>query len=74
MPKRPRDMNQLAKAIVAISTGEAADEISPKKRVGSPRGTAGGLKGGPARASALGRERRVEIAKTAAAVRWRRRD
>lgn len=73
MPKRPRDVNQLAKAIVDIATGEAEDPVSAKKRQGSPKGRAGGVKGGSARASALGPERRTEIAKMAAAARWKHR-
>jgi hypothetical protein len=57
-------MNQLAKAVVDIATGEA-EENTPK------RGRPGGLKGGEARAEKLTRERRREIAKAAAKRRWR---
>lgn len=32
MPKRPRDVNQLAKAIVEIATGETQDTVSPNMR------------------------------------------
>ena len=64
--KRPADMNQLAKAIVDIATGEAA-ENTPK------RGRPGGLRGAEARTEALTSERRREIAKKAAAKRWAKR-
>lgn len=61
--KRPADMNQLAKRIVDIATGQAEDTVEP-------RGRAGGLKGGEARGQRLTQERRVEIAQKAAAKRW----
>ena len=69
MPKGPKgqkrraDMNQLARAIVDIATGEAHDN-APE------RGRPGGLKGGRARASRLTAERRRVIAKKAAVSRW----
>lgn len=65
-PKRPRDINQLAKRIVDIATGEEED----KKPLQSAQ--QGGLKGGPARAKALLPEQRAEIASNAAAARWRK--
>lgn len=71
MPKRPRDPNQLAKAIVDIATGEAEDTVSEKKRNPPAKGRAGGLKGGAARADSLPAGRRSEIAKQAANRRWR---
>jgi hypothetical protein len=61
--KRPADMNQLAKAIVDIATGEA-EESTPA------RGRAGGLSGGEARARTLTPDERREIAKKAAKHRW----
>lgn len=70
MPKRPRDPNQLAKAIVDIATGEAEDSVSEKKRNTNPRGKAGGLVGGPARAATLSQKSRKEIASEAAKSRW----
>ena len=63
--RRPADMNQLAKAIVDIATGEA-EENAPT------RGRPGGLKGGEARAEKLTPEQRREIARKAAARRWAR--
>jgi hypothetical protein len=73
MPKRPRDPNQLAKLIVDIATGEAADNVSDSKRRPSKR-RAGGLRGGKARAKSLGPNERHEIAKLAARARWKKKD
>lgn len=70
MLKRPREPNQLAKAIVDIATGEAEDKVSAKKRNPAPRGRAGGLKGGAARARTVVPSRRSAIAKRAALARW----
>ena len=64
-PARPRDLNQLAKHIVDLSTGEESDEPdepTPEQDRAS--------KGGAARAAKLTPEERSEIAKKAAAVRW----
>ncbi len=81
MPKRsrrPRDANQLAKAIVDRATGEPetdkeASEDKPKKNpVAVELGRLGGKKGGPARAKRLSKKRRTEIAKKAAKARWRK--
>lgn len=72
-PKRPRDPNQLAKLIVGIATGEV-DEQYPdegKDPAAVKRGREGGLKGGAARASKLTSTKRAEIAKKAAAARWK---
>ncbi len=72
MAKRPRDLNQLAKLVVDIASGEVSDPVSEKMRNSvSPRGTAGGIKGGKARALTLSPEQRREIAKNAAEKRWR---
>lgn len=68
-PKRPRDANQLAKFIVDLATGEATDAV-PKKAAQR----AGGLKGGPARSASLTPEQRADIARTAAAARWKKSD
>ena len=70
MAKRPRDPNQLAKAIVDIATGEATDDVSAKQRLTSRRGQHGGLVGGKVRAAKLSSTRRKEIAKLAAQARW----
>jgi len=72
MAKRPRDLNQLAKLVVDIASGEVEDTVSPRLRAtGSVRGRAGGIKGGAARAAALSVEERRTIAKNAANSRWR---
>ncbi|MEO1235522.1 MAG: histone H1 [Planctomycetota bacterium] len=65
-PKRPADMNQRAKMIVDLATGQA-DEGDPEA---AKPGQAGGAKGGPARAEKLTADERSEIAKKAAAARW----
>ena len=79
MPKRsrkkPRDLNQLAKAIVDEATGQPQDEDKPDENEGKnpaavALGRLGGLKGGKARAEKLTKEQRSEIAKKAARSRW----
>lgn len=72
-PKRPRDPNQLAKLVVALSTGEAAESVpteSKKNPAAVQLGRLGGLKGGPARAKALTSKERSKIAKLGAKKRW----
>jgi hypothetical protein len=73
-PKRPRDPAQLAKLIVDIATGSAQDTVESDKGPMSALGRAGGLRGGRARAEKLPEERRAEIARQAAAARWRKDD
>lgn len=70
-PKRPRDVNQLAKLIVDIATG-GIDEEMPEITVKQKAGRLGGLKGGKARAKSLTSKRRSEIAKKAAQARWKK--
>jgi hypothetical protein len=67
-PKRPRDANQLSKFIVDLATGEAENEAKAEDR------RKGGLKGGAARAASLTPEQRSEIARIAAAARWKKSD
>ncbi|MGH8541964.1 MAG: histone H1 [Stenotrophobium sp.] len=75
-PKRPRDTNQLAKFIVDVATGDVED--APRKAdadkdpAAVALGRKGGLKGGKARAEALSPKKRSEIAKKAAAARWKK--
>ena len=70
---RPRDTNQLAKAIVDIATGQEEDDLSKDKRHPEKRkGRAGGKKGGKARALSLSEEQRSEIARIAANARWKK--
>jgi hypothetical protein len=74
-PKRPTDINQRAKSIVDILTGEAEETKDQKdeiKLAAAALGRKGGLKGGKARAKKLSPERRSEIAKKAAAARWKK--
>jgi len=71
MTKRPRDPNQLAKLIVDIATGDTEDRVSESKKNTNPKGRAGGLRGGKARAAALSSRKRKAIAKRAAKARWK---
>jgi hypothetical protein len=69
--KRPRDVNQLAKMIVDIATGNAPPEPPDTRNPAAVAlGKLGGAKGGKARAKALTAKQRSEIAKKAAAKRW----
>jgi hypothetical protein len=71
--KLPRDPNQRAKATLEAMLGEATPEPIPEKdRRAVESGRRGGLKGGKARAEKLSPERRSEIARNAAAIRWER--
>ena len=65
VPDRPRDMSQLAKRIVDITTGEESDE--PEEPTFEQERAA---KGGEARAKKLTPEERSEIARKAARARW----
>lgn len=74
-PKRPRDTNQLAKSIVDLATGEAEDDpYEGKDPAAVELGRRGGKKGGVARAKILSAERRKEIARYAASIRWKKDD
>ncbi len=64
MIKRPTDPNRLAKQIIDEATSE-------KDPAAVSLGRRGGLKGGKARAEALSPEKRAEIARKAAAARWK---
>ena len=71
--KLPTDINKRAKSIVDIATGESEEkEIDPIKAAAQALGRKGGLKGGKARAKALTSKQRKEIAKKAAAARWKK--
>ena len=72
--KRPRDPSQLAKLIVDIAAGEIEDRPpTPEEQGKDPAAAALGRKGGKARAKKMTAERRSEIAKVAAANRWKKR-
>lgn len=74
--RRSHDTNQLAKAIVDAATGqvELPKTDDGKNAAAVALGRMGGKKGGPARAKALSKNRRSEIAKKAAAARWSAKD
>ncbi len=65
---RPRDPIQLGKLMVDIATGQVPDAVDDGKDAGA---AAMGRKGAAARAAAMTPERRAEIAKKAAAKRWK---
>lgn len=67
------DMNQLAKRILGEATGEEpkTEAPAPKLDAKAKAGAVGGKKGGAARASSLSPAQRSEIAKKAAAARWK---
>ena len=67
--KRPADVIGNAVKIAKIATGEIEDDIDENGK--SKAAQALGKKGGKARAESLTKERRSEIAKIAAAKRWR---
>lgn len=77
-PKRTRkDVNQRAFDVVRRATDEDRDEDQdqdePKKNEAAVAlGRLGGLKGGKARAAKLSPARRREIARKAAAARWKK--
>jgi len=67
-PKRPRDVNQRAKSILDIVTGEKQDSDPDKGK--DPAAVSLGRKGGAARAKSLSAAKRKAIAKKAAKKRW----
>jgi hypothetical protein len=72
-PKRPRDLNQWARHMVDLATGNAK-ESQRSSETKDPHavelGRRGGLKGGKARAKALSAEERAAISRKAAKARW----
>ncbi len=71
--KRPRDPVELAKLVGDIATGQVEDVVEDGKDPAAVEFTRrAGKKGGRARAEKLSPERRREIAKKAAAARWRK--
>jgi hypothetical protein len=69
--KRPRDINQLAAAIVEEATEEKPAEPDTRNPNAVALGRLGGQKGGKALAAKLTPEERKERAKKAAAARWK---
>jgi len=71
-PKRPRDLNQWAKRMVDLATGNAVENQAnaTKDAAAVSLGRRGGLKGGKARAAKMPPAQRAEIARKAAKARW----
>jgi len=73
-PRREKDPNVTAFSTVQQFTERAGQEAPKPAREKNPAAVAlgrlGGLKGGKARAAALTKKERAEIAKKAASVRW----
>jgi len=65
--KRPADAIGLAVMVGKIATGEIQDNATPADKA---HHSAGGKKGGAARAATLTPKQRSEIAKKAATKRW----
>lgn len=78
MPKRSskpkQDVNQLAASILAHAIGEMpqVEANGAKNPAAVALGRLGGLKGGKARAESLSATKRAQIAKKAAAARWKK--
>ena len=76
--KLARDINSRAAQIVAMSTGQPIPGEKPpvkdegKNPAAVALGRLGGLKGGKARAEALSTRKRAQIARLAAAARWKK--
>lgn len=76
--KRPRDPNEFAYQIMLESTGQTPKYTPSAEKPADPSknphavalGRLGGLKGGAARAAALGPRKRSQIAAKAAKARW----
>lgn len=67
--KRPADVIGAAILVGKLATGEATENLEPKSAAAEL-----GSKGGKARAAKLSKKRRAEIAKKAAATRWKQPD
>lgn len=69
-PKPPKnaDFSQLARSVVEAATNETDD---PPESAAVKRGRLGGAKGGKSRAEKLTAAQRSEIARKAAAARWK---
>lgn len=69
-PKRPRDPNQLAKAVIDLATGQTEETLAAK----APERVRSGAKGGLTRANRMTEDQRAEAARLAAQARWRRKE
>ena len=70
--KRPADVIGNAVRVMRVATGEEEEEFVDDGK--DPAAKALGAKGGKARAEKLTAEERKEIARKAAAARWRKKD
>ena len=72
--RRPADVISNAVKVMRIATGQEPEDYgpSPESEGKDPAAVALGRKGGRARAEALSKKRRKEIARKAAKERWRR--
>jgi len=68
--KRPADVIGNAVKIAKIATGEIEDEVDEDGKSEAAKSL--GSKGGKARAKKLTKKQRAEIAKKAAAARWKK--
>jgi hypothetical protein len=72
--RRPRDVIGNAVHVMRIATGQITEDIPTAEDEGKdPAAVALGRRGGAARAAALGKRKRAEIARKAAAARWKSR-
>jgi len=69
--KRPADVIGNAIKVARIATGEEQEDM-PEDDGKNPHAKALGQRGGKARAEALSKKRRAEIARKAAVSRWKR--
>ena len=71
--KRPADVIGNAVKVMRIATGEEPEDYGPtaESEGKDPAAVALGRKGGKARAVALGKRKRTEIARKAAQTRWK---
>jgi len=67
-----RDVNEIAFATLQQAIGAIPKGEPDRKEEAAEQGRKGGLKGGNARAKALTKKRRSDIAKKAAASRWKK--
>lgn len=72
--KLPADANQRAKSIVDLTVEKSELTSDGKNPAAVELGRKGGLKGGKARAANLTSKQRSDIAKKAAAARWKKGD
>lgn len=69
----PEDVNEIAFRVISEAIGDTPPSVEPEKNAAAVAlGRLGGIKGGKARAAKLTPEQRTEIAKKAAAARWKK--